>query len=642
MSKSTVKRLLGLLLAVVTVLTMMSVIAGCGEGGSGYDVNGKKDFEGRVFKIGAWWDRTPIEGKTEWDDAFAKKIKEIEDTCNCRIEFVTIGNVNGEEYVTTNLAGDPVCDIATVLSYYILPGYIQGGIAYPMSDLASFDFTDYKWLQSAINFGTYQGKVYTMDLKWADDNGCRYGVFYDKTIFNEQGLPDLETLYKNGEWTWDKMLEVAKSVNCDPNGDGEMDLYALGCWDLIWNLITSNGADVFDNDNGKINASGFSQPAVVEAMDFAAKLGSELGVMGSENLMAKFMPFDCSDAFKANVIAMAITEWWETEKFQVSEGNRLKANAYGFVPFPLGPQANGTYYSYGKEMSPYIMLSQTKNPEDVAWMFNAITDCAESDAQWDEWLISRQELRADDSDSVTNVMDMTAAGNTKINPLVGYTDLYDTVTEMFDAILNGELTTQVALETYSQEIAGAVEKANNTNWSEIFEKEYQEMLDEKIANTIDENTPLEQLSVEGANGLAIYCTDNTNWVFDTTEAPEICDGDAATVHTMNRTLTAWDFYQVNLNTFPQTFQKVVVKAGAAGSLPDEATGVKLIYNYQNEWVDVTTACQANITYSDDEIVFVLSKPLESTGIQVQVLADNAATTWSVSEIELYRIATDDE
>ena len=48
-------------------------------------------------------------------------------------------------YEVITLAGDPICDFGYVMSYKLLPSLIEGGIAYPISDLGVFNFDDYKW-----------------------------------------------------------------------------------------------------------------------------------------------------------------------------------------------------------------------------------------------------------------------------------------------------------------------------------------------------------------------------------------------------------------------------------------------------------------------------------------------------------------
>ncbi len=612
--KTILKRLV---LVLVCLALVASFATGCDGGNGGeYDPTAQKDFGGRVFKIGAWWDRTPVEGKTEWDDAFAQRIKEVEDEANCKIEFVTVADTD-QAYVTTTLAGDPVCDIATALTWNLLPGYIQGGIAYPLSDLASFDFESEKWLTSAINFGKYKGKRYTMDLKSATDNCVRFGVFYDKRIFNEQGLPDLEELYKNGEWTWDKMLEIAKAVNTDFNGDGEIDTYSIGCEAFMWNFIYSNGGNVFTNDDGTVSATGFEAPQVVEAMDFCAKFQSELA--------NSIFPYDSADTFKMGVLAMGVLEWWNSQNFS-SISNAPMMDEYGWVPFPCGPSANGVYYSYGKELSPYFMLSSVQNPQDVAWAFNAITDYADSEEQWNDWLYSVVETWAGDADTVDNIMAMVESGNVIINPLVGYSDLYNVVQDMFKEVAEGSLTTQVALETYSNQITEAVKTANERDYT----GEYQDMFDEEMRNKIYDTTEFGTVEPKDTwEAFVQYYIGEDPWFETTDMLPELIDGDPATVYTFTRPHTVNDMFVVNFNG-TETIRKIIIDCAGEKSYP---TQIKIQYktDLEGEWQDITLDKNTPSTLAKT-MELVLSKNLDACAVMVQIQQADNNRTWDIQDI----------
>ncbi len=608
----TVRRALSLVMAIAMVIALTAGMTACNEDDPSSET-AVKDFGGRIFKIGAWWDRTPIEGKTIWDDAYIKKMKEIEDNCNCTIEFVTVSDLS-ETYVTTTLAGDPVCDIGTALTSVLLPGLIQGGIAYPVSDLAAFDFTSAKWLPSANNFGRYKGKNYCMDVKSGLDNCVRFGMFYNKRIFNEQGLPDLEELYSAGEWNWDKLLEVAKAVNTDTNGDGEIDTYAIGCEAFMWNFIYSNGGNVFTNDDGTVNATGFENPKVIEAMDFCAKFYSELG--------DALIPYDAAPQFHPGEMAMAGLELWHAQNLMASStSSSPMVDDYGWVPFPCGPSSKGTYYSYGKEMSPYFMPSSVKEPNDVAWMFNAITNYAEDDAQWDEWLESIVETWMDDQDSVDNVMDMIASGNTIVNPLVGYTDLYALVQDMFGEIAVGSLTTQVALETYSNQITEAVKTANERDYTGEYQEQYEAMLNNEITDTT-EFAPLVNDGTWQAS--AWYYTGEEPW-FDTYDAFEAADLDPTTAYTFTRAHTVNDMIVID---FPieQTFRKIYVDCVDDMSYPWE---VKVQYkdNPDGGWIDVTSEILYGTTME-----ILLGKNTTACSVMVQILQEDSNRTWSIKDV----------
>ena len=156
------------------------------------------DFGGRVLRIGSYYDMTPNPEDSVLEALLAERIAFVEENYNCKIEFVVLDDYV-TEYVTSVLAGDPVVDIGYHITSRVLPSLIEGGIVYPVSDLSTIDLNDYKWRADVTEAGYYKGKNYTFLLK---DPEIRYGIFWNKTLFKQNGLPDLYELVDNGEWTW--------------------------------------------------------------------------------------------------------------------------------------------------------------------------------------------------------------------------------------------------------------------------------------------------------------------------------------------------------------------------------------------------------------------------------------------------------
>ena len=51
------------------------------------------------------------------------------------------------------------------------------------------------------------------------------GIVWNKTKFEEMGLPNLYELVENGEWTWEKFKEIAIEATRDLDGDGDTDIW---------------------------------------------------------------------------------------------------------------------------------------------------------------------------------------------------------------------------------------------------------------------------------------------------------------------------------------------------------------------------------------------------------------------------------
>lgn len=399
------------------------------------------DFGGRVVRIGSYYDMTPDPESSVFSEAYSKRIAYVEENYNCKIEFVNIGGNYVDQYVTSVLAGDPIVDLGYVLSYKLLPSLIEGGIAYPVSDLGVFDFDDYKWSRTDTAAGTYKDKVYTMGMKAAS---MGYGIFWNKTLFEQAGLPDLYELYENGEWTWDKFKEIAIAGNQDTDKDGEIDIWGFNQREnFVWSFMTSNNAEAITKtkDGVEVNLdSEEAQEALEGYADFminAPHLNGWLGDWQGQIF-----------SFRDGQSMMCYEAWWISYAYL-----KDMSDEWGFVPFPMGP--SGTEYaSYNKEASPLMMLNGIEKPEEVAQIVDLIYDVYETDEEWDDSIIASFESQATDSTAVDICLE--TLDKVQVSPLMGFGDLNTLINEMVNEIGTGASTPQTALETYKSAIDKAV------------------------------------------------------------------------------------------------------------------------------------------------------------------------------------------
>lgn len=86
----------------------------------------------------------------------------------------------------------------------------MGLISLQPIDVCGYDFSDKAWDQVLMKDYTYNGKIYATNLK-NTHLGSANIVMYNKALINKYDLDDPYTLWKNGKWTWDKMLEISKA-----------------------------------------------------------------------------------------------------------------------------------------------------------------------------------------------------------------------------------------------------------------------------------------------------------------------------------------------------------------------------------------------------------------------------------------------
>lgn len=476
MKKTLTKRLAGLLLSAAMVLSF----AACGDAPAAVSnapvstsaeqkveastpeetapLLPEYDFGGRVVKIGSYYDMTPDPEANAIEAALAERIKFVEENYNCKIEFVNLGGDYINKYVTSVLAGDPVCDIGYAVTTKVLPSLIEGGIAYPVSDLDVFDFSEYKWRSDVVDAGYYKGKNYTFLLK---DPEIRYGIFWNKTLFDKYGLPDLYDLYENNEWTWDKFKEIAIAGNQDTDSDGTIDIYGFNAREnLGWCYLYSNGAFVAEKTDAGMKID-LSNPKVVEALTAMQDFTTNVEFRDAIDWSCEGWDSFIKD-FRDGKYMMCLEEFWISYAY-LNKAEEGMTDDWGWVPFPKGASASD-WSCYGKENGCRFMLNGIENPEEVATIYNLITDIADTEEEWDDLLEDQLESWANDAQTVKNVSYIYNNRIAKINSVNGFSDLNSAINDMVGEIASGASTPQTAIETYQSKIDAAISDLENHDY----------------------------------------------------------------------------------------------------------------------------------------------------------------------------------
>lgn len=207
----------------------------------------------------------------------------------------------------------------TTFQMSILPQYIKMGVIQPITDIAgNYGLTSDMFVESPWNGTFLDGEQYAIPL-----DTHTIGVFYNKDLFIEAGL-DPET----PPTTTAELLEYAKKLTKDENGDGVPEVYGMalpysgGIAFRLWMsyLWQHEGEGLFNEDGTK---AAFNTEAGVESWKFLQDLiFTENVAMKGEN--------DTSSAFASGRAAMIFEGPWENASFQNVEGLN-----YGTAAFPL-------------------------------------------------------------------------------------------------------------------------------------------------------------------------------------------------------------------------------------------------------------------------------------------------------------------
>lgn len=385
------KKLVKVFAVTLAVALMSSVFAGCGKkpADSGNQdeksaaektnegqtpVEEKIDMGGYEVKISAWWEQAPQPG-TESGDAAVEKLKEVESKYNVKITYLNIPHDETVGKLTeTALAGEPMADVVNLEANTAIPGLAAPGFIRPLNEFFD-DFKDAKFKENIKRIATFNGKIYGFHSRAFST----HGIWYNKSLFKRESLPDLYELQEKGEWTWDKYLEIAKAATKDTDGDGTIDQNGIVVgYPIDDHLIWSNGGRITQEDGGKYKVV-FDSPETLEALDFLGKIEA-----------AKVIGPGSEAQFVAGKAAMYGGEAWMGSGFQDN-----MTDEFGYVFYPKGPKAKD-YTSVVTNTIIMTMPSTAKHPKEVAKIVDELSlwDRAETERNdfFEQNMTSEQDL----------------------------------------------------------------------------------------------------------------------------------------------------------------------------------------------------------------------------------------------------------
>jgi multiple sugar transport system substrate-binding protein len=179
----------------------------------------------------------------------------------------------------------------------------------------------YDFYPSQVASFQYKGKQYGIPYDFAPG-----GFYFNKTMFDKAGVsypPEWAT-----DWTFDDMLEKAKKLTKDINGDGKIDEYGVqmptGGWNTYW-VIRSFGGDLFNQNTKKAT---LTNPNTVKALQFIADCAFKWKVH------PVLSATDAQRAFVSGKVGMQFS--LNDEAFGIDKvvGDNFK---WGVAPSPKGP-----------------------------------------------------------------------------------------------------------------------------------------------------------------------------------------------------------------------------------------------------------------------------------------------------------------
>ena len=357
-----------------------------------------QDLGGMVFKIVDWnqYRFFPHAGEigTPIGDAKLAAMESIMEDFNITYEIIQISSPDTFDRVyPAVLAGDMFAHmIITTQSRFGL--LIGAGILTDLSAIPTLDLNNGQWVQP-VHEATAIGGHVRATAGIFDHWDFIWGLFFQKTLWTELGLPDPYELVRRGEWTWDRFQEFVAIAAQDLDGDGVIDTIndrwglVSNTDDLLRSFYISMGGKYWDFD--PVTGRLFSPAATSDGIAIANWM------RGFTEMPGGYYRATGQQTNTRNEMFIGRRALFFVETSRVLGEIRAMEDDWGILPWPKRNEQQLTYLNNVNHNAPLIGVTITNDQleetgiimEAMAARFQAVREL-----QWEE--LEDRVLRSDE------------------------------------------------------------------------------------------------------------------------------------------------------------------------------------------------------------------------------------------------------
>ena len=291
-------------------------------------------LRGTTLKVYSW---NPIKDVTGAE----KVISDFEKQTGIKVKW-TVGNY--DNYVQEISALINSGDSPDIIRYND-PSPHKLYLTQDVEKATGYDFKGDIWDNQLTSAYSVNGKIYGVNLK-NTFNQQPMVVTYSMSTINRYKLEDPYTLWKNGEWTYDKFIEMCKDFKEETGRPAWMTSGHL-------EMLYFNNVNMINFD-GKKYTNNISDANVLKSLQSAANLRAD-GIVCEAMREHDKLENGTYLFFTTNILAARRTDF---------HFSTLKASDDLYcVPVPTG--VNGTYYQHMQEYEAYGIPKGAKNAAAV-------------------------------------------------------------------------------------------------------------------------------------------------------------------------------------------------------------------------------------------------------------------------------------
>lgn len=265
-------------------------------------------------------------------------------------------------------SGDQDVDVFLVRSHemqFVLPA----DLCLDLHELPYCDFEKPWWDSNAVSQFSIGGRLYMVesDITLRDKNATAC-VMFNKRVQQDYNIGEIYPLVERGEWTWDKMIELAKKATHD-NGDSvwnEEDTWGLvSLDDLTYIMLHGGGGRYATKDSDDLPIPGFRDERTLEV---AQKV---VDILFNEEYFFHLSKSTASDSGSIFTDNRAL--FYTDAIFRAQSFNDMEAD-FGIMPVPKYNEAQKDYgHSVSIHFSSALTVPKTNNnPERTSVILEAL------------------------------------------------------------------------------------------------------------------------------------------------------------------------------------------------------------------------------------------------------------------------------
>ncbi|GAB4460409.1 MAG: hypothetical protein OHK0029_24360 [Armatimonadaceae bacterium] len=202
---------------------------------------------------------------------------------------------------------------------------------------------------AAVEEGLWDGKLYGMNVLFGP-----MMIYFNKNLFDAEGLPDPYTLHKAGKWNWETFVRTAQALTRRDSNDRAVQFGSnMVGFPLYTSVIWNHGGVILNEDRTRFVMD--QDPGAIAGMQEYANLRWKYrcAPTPADNALSAF-------TFESGKIAMHWGWSGESPRFR----KNIKSFAWDLAPTPSGPVGSDTVIK-GNQLCIY---RESPHPE-AAWRF---------------------------------------------------------------------------------------------------------------------------------------------------------------------------------------------------------------------------------------------------------------------------------